>query len=240
MSKGVYSALSGAVAASIQLDTTAQNLANAGTAGYRRLRPLFREALADASAQGRDATARFSAPTGTVIDMSPGVMRATGRALDIVPPQEGFLAVSTPRGERYSRAGAIEQSAGGELLVAGYPLLDDNGQPIVVDPSKTATVSEDGQVFSGGEPLARIKLVSFREPGALSPEGATLYASSAGSGGPEAASGQYRVGELEDSNATPVVAMTELLTTSRIFDAYQRAIDTFRDADRRIVKVPET
>jgi flagellar basal body rod protein FlgG len=34
--------------------------------------------------------------------------------------------------------------------------------------------------------------------------------------------------------------MTELMTTSRLFDAYQRAIDTFRDADRRIAKIPET
>ena len=101
------------------------------------------------------------------------------------------------------------------------------------------SISEEGDVLADGEPLARIKLVSFREPPLLSKEGALLFAPTAPSGQPEIASGKLRVGELEESNANPVVAMTELLATSRLFDAFQRAIDTFRDADRRIVKVPE-
>jgi flagellar basal-body rod protein FlgF len=240
VTKGVYSALSGAVAASVQLDTTAQNLANASTAGYQRLRPLFREALAGAAAGAEPGSPRFAAPAGTVIDLSPGVIRTTGRALDVVPPEATFLAVSTPRGERYTRDGSIEQTASGELRVGGHPLLDENGKPITVDPEKAASIAENGQVTVDGEGLARIKLVSFREPAALTPEGAVLFASSPASGAADVATGTLRVGELQDSNSTPVVAMTELMTTSRLFDAYQRAIDTFRDADRRIAKIPET
>jgi flagellar basal body rod protein FlgG len=240
VTKGVYSALSGAVAASVQLDTTAQNLANASTAGYQRLRPLFREALAGAAGRNEPGSPRFAAPAGTVIDLSPGVIRTTGRALDVVPPEGTFLAVSTPRGERYTRSGAIEQSASGELRLGGHPLLNEKGEPIAVDPAKLASISEDGQVLVDGEGLARIKLVSFREPAALTPEGAVLFSSSTTSGPAEVTNGTLRVGELEDSNSTPVVAMTELMTTSRLFDAYQRAIDTFRDADRRIAKIPET
>ena len=42
MAKGVYSALSGAIAAQTSLDVTAQNLANASTPGFKKLRPIFR------------------------------------------------------------------------------------------------------------------------------------------------------------------------------------------------------
>ncbi len=239
MTKGVYSALSGAVAAEVQLDTIAQNLANAGTSGYQRLRPIFREALADADKGEGANTTRFAAPVGTVIDMSPGVMRATGRVLDVVPPEDTFFTVSTDRGERFTKSGALELSGDGTLRVAGHSILDDKGQPIVVPQGATASISEEGDVLVDGEPLARIKLVTFREPPSLSKEGALLFASTASSGQPESASGNLRVGQLEESNANPVVAMTELLSTSRLFDAFQRAIDTFRDADRRIVKVSE-
>ena len=47
MAKGVYAALSGAVAAETALDTVAQNLANGSSEGYRRLRPVFREEIRD-------------------------------------------------------------------------------------------------------------------------------------------------------------------------------------------------
>ncbi len=239
MTKGVYSALSGAVAAEVQLDTIAQNLANAGTSGYQRLRPIFREALADADKGEAVNTTRFAAPVGTVIDLAPGVMRATGRELDVVPPEGSFFCVSTDRGERFTKSGALDIAADGTLRAAGRPILDDKGQTIVVPEGANPSVSAEGDVLVDGEALARIKQVSFREPSTLAKEGALLFSSTASSGAPEIASGNLRVGELEESNANPVVAMTELLSTSRLFDAFQRAIDTFRDADRRIVKVPE-
>jgi flagellar basal body rod protein FlgG len=34
--------------------------------------------------------------------------------------------------------------------------------------------------------------------------------------------------------------MTELISVSRMFEAYQRAMETFREADRKIVAVPQT
>lgn len=242
MSKGVYSALSGAVATQVSLDTTAQNLANSSTAGYQRLRPIFREALVNAQQNPNrpadPATPRFTAARGTVIDMSPGVRRQTGRALDVALPERTFLAVSTPRGERYTRAGQIEVTPEGSLRVGGADLVDESGTPIQVDPSKELSIGSDGQLSADGEPLARIKLVEFQEPRLLTLEGAALFNASQASGAPTVATGELAVGQIEESNSSPVVAMTDLLTASRLFDAYQRAIDTFRDADRKIVTVP--
>jgi len=42
-------------------------------------------------------------------------------------------------------------------------------------------------------------------------------------------------GQVEGSNANVVTAMTDLVTATRTFEAFQRVIDTFRDEDRRVV-----
>jgi len=244
MAKGVYAALSGAVAAGVALDTTAQNLANASTAGYQKLRPVFHEVMKQAGSQRdqQDKGNRFTASSGTVIDLSPGVIRTTGRALDIALPQGAFMAVSTDRGERYTRAGSMTVDPAGSLTVGGQKVVDDSGNPIQIDASSAQdlSISEDGQLLQGGEPLARIKLVTFAEPRMLGPEGGTLFNATQASGPATPTDGAVRVGELEESNASPVTAMTELMTTTRLFDAFQRAIETFRDADRKVASLPNS
>ena len=43
------------------------------------------------------------------------------------------------------------------------------------------------------------------------------------------------VGRLEQSNASAVKAMTDLMTATRMFEAMQRAITTFSSVNRRLV-----
>jgi flagellar basal body rod protein FlgG len=43
------------------------------------------------------------------------------------------------------------------------------------------------------------------------------------------------IGSLESSNATTISAMTEMVTATRTFEAFQRVIDAFREADRRVL-----
>lgn len=247
MAKGVYAALSGAVASGVALETTAQNLANASTTGYHRLRPVFREVLARSAEAPQPAVGktqpsenRLAVVASTVIDMTPGVTRSTGNPLDVVFPEGTFAAISTDRGERYTRAGNMRVGADGSIQLAGGKLASEDGQPINVDPAAQVSITKEGQVLADGEEVARIKLVEFQDPTRLQPEGAALLAASQASGAPEITSGELAIGELEEPNATPVTAMTELMTVSRLFDAYQRAIETFRDADRRIVQVPSS
>lgn len=243
MPKGIYAALSGAVAANVALETTAQNLANSSTAGYQRLRPLFREVLMQAqepTAPPAPEVNRYSAAQGTVIDMTPGVIRSTGRALDVALPDSTFLAVGTPAGERYTRAGQIERTPTGALRVGGAELLGETGSPIAVDPNAQVSIAADGQVLADGNPIARVRLVQFDTPSLLTPQGGVLYAANADSGAARATTGTLSVGALEESNASPVNAMTELITVTRMFESFERAMQTFRDADRKIVTVPQT
>ena len=45
------------------------------------------------------------------------------------------------------------------------------------------------------------------------------------------------VGKLEGSNSSAVRAMTDLMTASRMFEAMQRAISTFRGINSRMVRI---
>ncbi len=243
MSKGVFAALSGSVAAQTALDVTAQNLANASSTGYHRLRPLFREVLSKTASGSPKAALRanrYTAVSGTVMDMSPGVIRSTGRPLDVALPENAFLAVGTARGERYTRNGAMAVTADGSLKIGDSSVLDDQGRAIRVSPDAEISLTKDGQVLVNGETQAHLKLVSFQNPALLTPEASCLVAASAGAGNAMPVGGEVTVGALEESNASPVTSMNDLITTSRNFDAYQRAIDTFREADRRVVTLPSS
>lgn len=236
MAKGVYSALSGAIAAQTSLDVTAQNLANASTPGFKKLRPVFRETLANAeTAASNPRNNKFTAVASTVIDLAPGVIRSTDRALDIAPKDGSFVAVSTRAGERYVRGGHIEAHEDGTLRINGQALVDPDGKPITVDPEKPVRITEEGQVLVDDETVASLKVVRFQDPSRMTLESATTFAANAASGAAEVTDAGVVVGAVEESNVAPVTAMTELVTTTRVFEAFQRTIDAFRDADRRVV-----
>lgn len=242
MSKGIYTALSGAIASSTALDVTAENLANASTAGFRKLRPVFREVLERESAPRLSpAHGHFTQIGSTAIDATPGALRTTGRSLDVALPEGAFIAVSAAGGgEQYSRAGSLVVSADGALTLGGAPVVDESGQPILVGVGDASDVSiaSDGAVLRGADPVGRLKIVTFDAPSALSPVGGTLYAATPESGEATVTSTELAVGALEESNASPIDAMSELVKATRTFEAYERAIDAFRDADRRIVGLP--
>ncbi len=237
MAKGVYAALSGAVAAETALDATAQNLANSTSEGYRRLRPLFREALADAQPEPAPGANRFAMVASTAIDMAPGAVRATGRDLDAVLPEGAFLAVSTPRGERYTRATSFEVGPTGGLRAGGGDVVDESGEPIAVPEGAAVSLTPDGQVMADGQAIGRLRVVSFETPSSLTPEGAALYAAGPDVGAMTVTDAALTVGAVEESNAAPTQSMTEIIKSTRLFDTYQRAIDAFFDLDRRIASV---
>jgi flagellar basal-body rod protein FlgF len=234
MSDGIYAALSGAVAQGVALDSTATNVANAATAGYHGQRPVFHEMLSRAGG----STLRYTAVTATQIDTASGPVRGTGRPLDVALAKDDFLAVQTPGGERYTRAGSLRlTNAGGLETSGGEPVLSDAGRPITVDPHAEVTIAPDGEVKANGASAGHLRIVTFAKPEAMSAQGGTLLA--AGGAGPaQVSKGQLSIGALEDSNATPVRGMTDLITASRLFETFQNAISTFHDADRKVIEIP--
>jgi flagellar basal-body rod protein FlgF len=232
MGDGIYTALSGAIAESSSLDTTAANLANASTDGYQRMRPVFQQALAQAMPGGR-ATSTVTTSTNR-LDTSRGAFRVTGRPLDVTLPDNAYLSVATTRGERFTRAGSLSVGADGTLTARGEPLFSEDGKTIKMTRDQgELKVTPGGEVFQGETRLARLRVVSFPNADQLSPEGNTLLNAGPAAGTPGPAKGDLQIGSVEESNTSVIGAMTDLVTASRTFDAFQRAIDAFHEADQK-------
>ena len=233
MSRGVYVALSGAVAQEQALESTAQNLANASTAGYQRMRPVFREVLAGQSKKKEKL--HYATTSTQALDTSRGSLRTTGRPLDVALPEKQYLAVTTPRGERYTRAGALTMTADGTLkTTSGMALAREDGKPIQLSPSAgEPSISPDGSIVQGGAIVGRLKVVKADEGTSFQHEAGGILTASGKP--PTVTDTTLEVGVLEESNATAVTAMTDMVTASRTFEAFQKMLDTMGECDRKVL-----
>lgn len=228
-SNGLYPALSGAVAQSHNLEAVASNLANASTAAFRAQRLGFREVLAKTQGRGEQ---RFVQVAQSVLDTTPGPVRFTGQQTDLALEGPGFLAVQTQAGERYLRGGSLKRTADGRLVTdAGQELVGADNKPVRVPVQGDLVFGGRGEVIIDQKQVAKLKLVEFQRPQGLRGEGGGLFAAAAGDA-PQAATRTQIAGQhLEIANVNPLRAMTDVIITSRHYDALHRVIETYREID---------
>jgi len=223
MDRGLYIAASGMLAELVRQDQLANDLANASTPGYksdRAAESTFGELLLRNRASGE--------PVGSVglgaqiseirTDLTQGAVRETGEPLDVALVGDGFLAVQTPAGTRYTRNGQLALEPTGRLVTAqGFPVLDEKGREIVVK-GGDASIAQDGTISAGGKQVAKLGLVSLT--GALK-EGDTHFS---GTAGPRPAETTVRQGALEAADVNPARAMVDMIVSMRTFESVQRVI----------------
>ena len=111
-----------------QLQVIASNVANANSAGFKRMVCTFA-----AQDQGATVEEDLMSPVwpelaGMSLDTTQGAIRQTGRPLDLAIEGSGFFAVDTPDGTLYTRKGRIYQSPSGALTDAsGNPYSAGGG-----------------------------------------------------------------------------------------------------------------
>jgi len=211
-----------------QMDVVANNVANVNTTGYKADKSLFQEYLASGAHEddfrGSDRRVSYVTDRATWHDFSQGSAEATKNPLDVAIDGKAFLAVQTPRGERYTRDGSLQINAQGQLVTsAGYPVLGNAG-PIVFQPTdKDVTINADGGV-SVLEGLSRIdsirgklRLVSFAQAQKLVKEGANLYAPGEGNPAQPDATSKVRQGFIEKSNVNSVAEMSKMIEVTRAY-----------------------
>jgi flagellar basal-body rod protein FlgF len=106
MDSGLYAAYTGLLARTQALDTAANNLANAGTSGFRAEKDYFRGVLVDnlggvtGDSQVGATVNNYGILGGNTLDFSQGQIAATGNPLDLALEGDGFFAVQTgPAGQ---------------------------------------------------------------------------------------------------------------------------------------------
>lgn len=238
MSTGIWSAASGAVAQSASLDTAANNVANASTPGFRAETAIFRQTLVNAIDQNTGTRSqRFAVTRTTSPDMRQGQIVHTGRNLDVaISDDRGFFAVSTPNGERFTRAGSFRVSVDGTLLTAdGHTVLGPSHRPVQVSPTATSLeIGPDGAISASGEPTgATIGVFTFGNLGGLEKEGEILFRARPEAGAARIHDGKLESHAIEQSNANAVSSMTTLVNASRQFEMVAKVIEAFSQIERR-------
>jgi flagellar basal-body rod protein FlgF len=227
-----YIAASRAVGLERQMATVATNLANLNTSGYRAEHLAFETVLERAGAGERLA---FVQDRGTIADPAPASLVATGNALDLAIDGEGYFALQTPAGVRYSRSGHFVLDAEQFLATReGHRVLDADGAEIQLpDDAGPITVAVDGTIAAGADIFGRIVPVAF-EPHELVREGASSYRAEAPAQPAERFS--IRQGFVTGSNVQGIGEMTRMIDTQRAFESAVRLIEAHHDLVRRAVE----
>jgi flagellar basal-body rod protein FlgG len=200
------------LAQQVREDQLANDLSNASTPGYKSdasVQQSFGAMLLANTATGQPIGAlntgvRLGAP---VTNLTPDALHSTGQPLDFGIAGQGFFAVRTAQGIRYTRDGQFQANAQGLLTDSlGNQVLSQNGAPIQVSPQGTVPASALG-VFN---------LTTATK------QGNNLF-----TGTPAGrATGTVRQGELEDSSVDPVTTMVHMISSLQTYQAGENAIQT--------------
>ena len=236
MDRLIYTSVSALRGAMARQATTANNLANANTVGFRAEMANARTVWL--SGQGVGVRAQSSEEVVSA-DMGAGTIQATGRDLDIALEKDALLAVQSAEGdEAYTRRGDLQLSDSGLLTTGdGFPVLGDQG-PITLPPADKISISRDGAIWivpQGGDAanpqqVERLKLVS--------PAGSKVTKALDGlfrveDGGALPSDPQARLtpGSLEGSNVNASAALVDMIDASRAWETQIKLITTARELD---------
>ena len=224
MDKLIYTAGSGAKHILEQQATTANNLANVNTTGFRAQIDAFR--AVPVVAEGSLPTRTFVVTAEAGSDFSTGPLQMTGRDLDVAIKGKGWLAVQMPDGsEAYTRHGALKMNENGLLQSAQGLTIAGDGGPISVPPEVSVSIGGDGTISTiasttkPGAPtvLGRLKLVNPPEADLVRGDDG-LFRLKGGAAAPADPAVQVAGGALEGSNANPIDSMVTMIALARSFE----------------------
>jgi len=225
MDAGIFSAVSGSMAAQTRLDALANNLANASTAGFKAERVLQRAERAGEIAPPPTAVPTPVTREHVVTDFTQGPINQSGNPLDIALAGEGFLVVKTDRGERLTRSGNFTIDSEGYLATNDGSRVQGTSGDISI-PESPVVIATDGSVRAGEQRVGQLRIVTVEDESGLLRENGTRFAP--GAQVPvEAPVGSVRVvqGAVEGANLSPVEGLVSLIETVRGFETYMRAAE---------------
>jgi flagellar basal-body rod protein FlgG len=246
MIRALRTAATGMSAQQMNLDTTANNLANVNTTGFKRTRLDFQDLMYQSMRVAGSPSEERQNPTGLQVGLgvraaatqkifSQGLFEQTDNPFDVVIEGDGFFQVTMPDGSlAYTRDGAFKRDATGNLVTSEGYLVE----PAVVIPAEATSISiaSDGTIAAtlpnANEPsqLGRFTLARFANPAGLNSFGKNLYQVTAASGQPVVSTpglqgtGTLAQGFLEKSNVSVVEEMVNLITAQRAYEVNAKVI----------------
>ncbi len=249
MMQSLYIGSTGMLGMQTQIDTTANNIANVNTIGFKKSRAEFADLMYKTMEYAGTSTSNTTkSPTGIEVGLgvrptainkifTEGNLKQTDNQLDMAITGQGFFRVQLPDGsDAYTKNGAFKVDQNGTIVNSdGFPLtpqivLPADATNVTIGVDGTVTVTQPGQAQA--TQVGQVNLTNFINPAGLHSTGDNLYIETDSSGQPVEGTpginglGNIRQGFVEMSNVQLVVELTDLITGQRAYDSNSKVITT--------------
>ncbi|MBP3888878.1 MAG: flagellar hook-basal body protein [Cellulosilyticum sp.] len=240
MVRGLYTAAMGMNVQAKRLDIVSNDLANAGTTGYKK-------DVAVVSSFKEEYLARLNdqqnfAPNNAIIgkitygakidevytDFTQGSVRATSSPNDLAIQGDGFFTVQTPNGLAYTRDGNFMINQFGQLVTSeGYNVMGQEGAIELGEDyftqGNSIVVQGNGEIYLDGAYIDTLDIANFTDNRSLTKLDDNLYTSTGERG---EFTGGIIQSFLETSNVNTVSAMVDMITVARAYETNQKMVQT--------------
>jgi flagellar basal-body rod protein FlgF len=229
MSNGAYVAFTGAAAGLAALEVIANNVANAGTPGFRRDEVLFNAMLGGELA--------FAQASGTTVDLTGAPLRPTESPLHAAVLGDGFFVVQGADGaELLTRRGDFRLDAEGRLVLPGGLAVVGSSGTLTVPAGTQGRLEADGTLYADGSAVGKLRIARVEDPSTLGKHGDLLLVPSPKSPPVDVEVPQIAVGSVEESNVNVAAEMVALIQASRSFEAAMQSLRVSDDLTQRLIQ----
>lgn len=235
MQTNFYVGLSAQMSLLRRLETIANNVANASTAGFRAEEVKFETLVSGVSL---DPVAYASAGKSYISRASGEVVR-TESLFDVAVEGDAWLGIQTPTGTVYTRDGRMRMTDTGELqTLNGYAILDAGGAPLRLDPNAgPPRIARDGTVTQGAQQVGAIGLFAIDPNANLTRSvNSGVVPDRAATPVVEFTKAGMQQGYVERANINPVLEISRLITISRSFEAVTSALKDSESAHTEAIR----
>ena len=252
MFRSLHIAATGMQAQESQLDTISNNLANANTVGFKKVRADFQDLFyQNVRFAGTQTSQTTMSPTGLQIGSgvrmvgtsridTQGALKQTGNNLDLAIEGQGFFVIAQPDGtQAYTRSGQFKVDAQGRMTTAeGLPM----DPPVTIPPAATSvSIARDGivSITLAGQAtptqVGSIQMANFVNSAGLNPLGHNLFQATLASGDPQLGTpgtdgrGTLLQGAVEQANVEVVEEMIGLIAAQRAYEVNSKVISAADD-----------
>ena len=246
--RGLVSASNGMQALINQNDSTANNVANVNTVGYKKQSLVFQniydENVVQKSADSGDLKQLGSLSVGSQVqkltyDFSQGTLSKTGGVFDVAVAGDGFFKIQTnDGGYAYTRNGSFTMNNNGMLVTKdGEAVLDNHNKPIKIKTNDVVLrslndiiIEEDGQISVSNDKdqvlMQKIGLYDFQNKEDMVNLGGSKFKPTNTNTNPEVKPTKFKIeqGSLEMSNANVVNEMIKTISTSRNYETLSKLV----------------
>lgn len=236
MDKMIHSSLSAMQGIMARQTAIANNMANAGTTGFRA--EIVNAKAKHLSSAQLDSRA-IAYERILAADLASASVTATGRALDIALDGDAMLSVQGANGEpAYTRRGDLSLSDTGLVTTgADDPVLGENG-PLILPPADKISIAKDGGVWilpqgsndSEMQQVDRLALVSFTGSDIVKGND-NLFRVRGGGALPADADARLTSGALEGSNVNMTASLVDMIEASRAWETQVKLLSTAKELD---------